>query len=87
MLQFLQENTGAFTGLFVMAAYWFVLNLRSVKSNVNIIDKMRVDNDMEPMADGEKRIVTKVLRTSVVNDSIGPFIGGIAAIVVTYLML
>jgi len=86
MFQFLQENRGAIISLLVMAVYWFILNFRSVKGNVKAIDKMRVEKGMAPMTDDENRIVIKVLHSSVIGDTIGPFIGGIVALIVVNLL-
>ena len=87
MLQFLQENRGAMVSMIFMAAYWFVLNFRAVRGNVKSINEMRVEKGMTPMTDDENRIIMKVLRRSVIGDGIGPFIGGIVALVVTHLLI
>ena len=86
MLRFLQENLGAIVGLLVMAVYWFILNFRSVRGNIKAIDKMRIEKGMNPMTDEENKIVIKVLRSSVIGDAIGPFIGGIVALIVVNLL-
>jgi len=85
MIDFIRENQGAILSLLVMAIFWLVMNMRSVKGNVNAIDKARGDSGIEPMTDEEKRLISKVLRSSVLTDSIGPLIGGLVALVVIYL--
>ena len=84
MLQFLQDNRSAIASLLVIAIYWFILNFRSAKGNIETIDKKRIEKGMTPMTNDERQIVTKVLRSSIINDSIGAFIGGIVTIVVVY---
>jgi len=84
MVQFLQENIAAFTSMLVMAVFWFVLSFRSVKDNINSIDKKMADKGMESMTENEKQIIRNVMRSSIINDSIGAFIGGIVALIVGY---
>jgi len=84
MFTFFQENRGAFASLLVMAVWWFIVNFRSVKGNIRAIDQMREEKGMAPMTKAESKIVAKVLRSSVIGDAIGPLIGGIVALIVTY---
>jgi len=84
MIQFLQENVAAFTSMLVMAVFWFVLSFRSVKDNINSIDKKMADKGMESMTEDEKQIIRSIMRSSIINDSIGAFIGGIVALIVGY---
>jgi len=86
MQEFLRESIPAVVGMLVMATYWLILNYISVKSNVKAIEKMRAEKDLPPMSEDESQIVTIVLRTSVINDAIGPFLAGIIAMVVVYLL-
>jgi len=39
MTYFFRENIAAIAGILVMAAYWFILNYRSVNTNILSIDK------------------------------------------------
>ena len=84
MIYFFSENVGAILSLLVMATFWFLFNFRSVKGNIQIIDKMRIAKGMIPLNNDEVTIMSKVLRSSVINDSIGPLIGGIVALIVVY---
>jgi len=85
MADFIIENRGALAGLIVMAVFWLVMNIHSVKGNIRAIDKARGDSGMNPMTDEEKRLIAKVLRSSVFTDFIGPLIGGLVALIVVYL--
>jgi len=87
MTQFFQENIAALASMFVMAAFWFVLNLCSVKGNIKTIEKKMSDKGLESMTDDEKQIIKDVLRSSVINDAAGAFIGGIVAIIAGYFVL
>jgi len=85
MADFIRENRGAILSLLVMAVFWLVMNMRSVKSNIKAIDKARGDSGMNLMTDEEKRLTARVLRSSVLTDFIGPLIGGLVALIVVYL--
>ena len=87
MIEFFQENVEAFASMMVMAVYWFVLNFRSVNSNIKSIDKKRADKGMTPMTEEEREILRGELRSSVINDSLVALVSGIVAMVVTYFML
>ena len=86
MSSFLQENIPAVVGLLVMAGYWFILNYRSVKGNIDTIDKKRAEKGLPPMTNDERQIVGGVLRTSVIHDSLSALVGGIVSIIVVYLL-
>jgi len=42
------------------------------------------DKGIESMTENEKQIIRNVMRSSIINDSIGAFIGGIVALIVGY---
>jgi len=85
MADFIRENLSAIAGLIVMAVFWLAMNMHSVKGNIKAIDKARGDSGMNPMTDEEKRLTAKVLRSSVLTDSIGPLVAGLVALIVVYL--
>jgi len=87
MLEFLRENAAGFAGMSVGAVFWLILNWRSVRGNIKNIDKKRAEQGMSEMTDDESKIITGVMRSSVINDAIGAFTGGVVAIVVGYLFI
>jgi len=84
MLQFIRENINAIVSVSIMAIYWVMFNYRSVAANVNNIDKKRIEKGMTPMSEEEKKVITKTLRSSIVQDSMIAFISGIVALAVVY---
>jgi len=87
VVYFFQENISAFAGVIVMAAYWFALNFQSVNSNIKRISKQRVDKGMAPITEDEKQILKSALHSSAINDSVGALIGGVVALIVTFLII
>jgi len=87
MIRFLHENFAAFASLLAMAVIWLGMNFHSVNGNIKNIDKKRTDRGMAPMAEDEKHIIKSELRSSVITDSIGALIGGIVALVATYIFV
>ena len=85
MIHFIQENISAFASMLAMAVIWFALNFHSVNSNIKNIVKKRNEKGMAPMAEDEKQIIKRELRSSVITDSIGALFGGIVALVAGYL--
>ena len=80
MLDFFIENVIISITVFSALALSCANNLRSVKGDIETINKKRVEEGLPPMSDSERRITESVMRSSVKKDSLWAFVGGVITI-------
>ena len=82
VLQFLQENISSLVYAIIMAIWWMLMGLLSIKNDVETLDKKRISKGMTAMTIEEKQLVKQSFRSSIISNFWQVLIAGFVSILI-----